>query len=236
MRKFIVIFLFAAALGLLFYKYGFRELLTPGAVKKVRGPRLEELRKNAEKAEKDFKKHLESADRVGTAYERLGRTYLKNRNWTPAIQSFQKAVEYGQSGARVHYSLGVAYANRAQDLSDKKDVKEAEKHYRRAMEKNPDFHDAEYGLAILKFYTEDERREGIRILSGLVSRQPDYFRGRFALARFYYEDSRPDMALSVYESLYSDLEASPDSPKIREYRKQCKENISRLMMELSGRK
>ncbi len=234
MKKYLIPVILVLGLGLAILKYG-KNLLIPGAVQKVRQSSVEILKKNAEDAENLYKKQLDSADKAGRAYLKLGRKYIENKNWTPGINSLKKAVEYGSSGARVHYLLGVAYANRGNELSDEKDITLAENHYRRAIAINDKMLDARYGLSILYFYVKKDYEKAIELAKEIINRDKNYYRARFALARFYYEKEEPAKSLSVYEDLYSDLSSKQDSPKIDELRKKCKENISRLMLEMAGK-
>lgn len=72
------------------------------------------------------------------------------------------------------------------------------------------------------------------MMEQIVARSRTYYRAHFALGKLYYEQGKPEKALSVYESLYSELEKkSGDSDLIKEYREQCAENIRQLMKELS---
>ena len=237
MKKLLFVLLLISAFLVTGYFYGFKNLFTPTVVKKVKGTKIEKLKKEAVLAEKEFMENIASstkAERAGYSYEKLGESYLKNKDWTPAVESLEKAIEYGRSGARVHYSLGVAYANRARDLDDKEDIKKAESHYKRAVEKNPAMIDASYGLAILTYYLKKDREAAIGMAKSIVAADPTYYNGRFALARMYYENGDPAASLSVYEDLYDALSKEEDSPTIREYRENCRDNITRLMAELSG--
>lgn len=221
------------------YFYGFKNLFIPSVIKKVKGPRIEALKKEALLAEDEFKKNLSSADRAekaGYSYEKLGESYLQNKDWTPAIESLEKAVEYGRSGARVHHALGVAYANRGKDLGNDEDINKAEVHYKRAIEKNPRMMDSVYGLAVLNFYVKNDRETAISLLKSIRVADPKYYDASFALAKMYYENGDPAASLAAYEELYAVLSKEKESPRIKEYRNNCKENITRLMMELSGSK
>ena len=111
---------------------------------------------------------------------------------------------------------------------------QAEHHYKKALEVSPAFVDAAYGLALLQFYVQQKREEGIRTLEELSAQRPAFYRGRFALARFYYEAGDTRKSLAVFENLYSSLEEAHSSPNVREYKRLCKENIDRLMQEMSA--
>jgi len=233
MKKLILPLIIILSIGLTGYFFGFDTLFLPGAVKKVRQGRVEVLQKEADDAERRFKDHLESSEKAGNAYEKLGKKLLKRKDWTPAIKALSKAIGYGSGGARTHYMLGQAYANRAQELSSKKDTGMALFHYNRALEKNKNLIDAEYGIAILYFYLKKDPQEAIKRLEILVRKEPDFFQGRFALGNFRYSVGNPARALAIYESLYSDLEKKPDSPVMDQMKKNCKENISRIQLELT---
>jgi tetratricopeptide (TPR) repeat protein len=233
MKKIIIGILFISAISLGIYKYGVENLFTPGAVKRVREKTIERLIKDTKEAEGRYKNQLEKADKVGKSYEKLGRKYLQNKNWTPGIEALNRAVEYGSSGARVHYLLGAAYANRGKELGSKDDINKAEVHYKRAIELNDKMNSARYGLGILAFYLKKETDKGIMIMKSIIRRDREYYSARFALGRFYYETGKKNRSLAVYEDLYSDLQKKKDSPLMKEYRKKTKKNISRIMMELS---
>ncbi len=236
MYRFLFALFIVLFVGLLIWKVGFRDLFIPEAVKTVRSDQVTTLRKEAKKAEEEFKKEIETAERVGEAYEKLGGKYMELHDWTPAIEALEKAVAYGRSGFLAHHNLAVAYANRGRVLMKSGDIRKAEKHYEISIEKNPDFYDSRYGLAILKFYLTNEKEEAVDLLQVIISEKKTYFPARFALARVHYEQNRPERALAEYESLYSDLMSQPDSPLMKEYRENCKKNISRLMMELSRKR
>ncbi len=174
------------------------------------------------------------SDRLGQVYYDLGMKYVEDGNWDQAIQSFEKSMEYGKKSAAVQYYTAVSYANRGKQLEREEDIRRAEHHYRQAIGINPDYLDAHYGLAILVYYEKGDTATGTKMMEQIVVRSRTYYRAHFALGRLYYEQGKPEKALSVYESLYSELEKkSGDSDLIREYREQCAENIRQLMKELS---
>lgn len=236
MKKILLILLVASILMFLGLKFGFKELLIPGAVKKVQAPDIEEMQKEADDSAKRYRSQLESAEKVKTNYEKLGRKYADRGSWTPAIECFTIALGYGSVSADIHYRLGASYANRAKETGSKDDIKMAESHYSKAISRNPEFVSAQYGLGLLVFYLKKDQAKGIEIMKELTARKPDFFDGRFALGRFYYENGEPARALSVYESLYAALQNKKDSNITQEMRDNCKANITRIMSELQTQK
>jgi len=232
--KIIIPVILASIIGIYIYNYGIGELFTLGAVKQVRVQGVEALEREVEINEKKFWDKMQSMEQVGESYKKLGIKYTEMKSWTPAIDTLTKAIEHGQSGAHVHYWLGIAYANRGNELKNKSDIDKAEASYKRALEKIPSFINAEYGLALLYFYLKDDRAEGIQMMNDIVRKKPDYFDAHFALGRFYYEAGDKRKSLSVYQSLYSLLDARKESPHTAELKKKCSENITQLMLELKS--
>jgi len=170
---------------------------------------------------------------LGDLYNQLGTKYLESKTWDPAIDAFIKAIKYGKSSSEVHYSLGLAYANRGKDAGGSDDFETAENQYRRALEISPDNKRASYALAILLFYKKNEKDRALTIMETVAANNKKFYDSRFALARFYYEMDMPERSLRTYEDLYSDLQKLPDSDVSREYKNAAKENIGTLMQELS---
>lgn len=135
MKKFILPVIIVGTIAVVGYFFGFDTLFLPGAVKKVRSENVEGLKQKADEAEKRFKDHVESAEKAGNAFEKLGKKLLQKKDWTPAIASLEKAISYGSGGARAHFMLGQAYANRANEIPSKKDVDKSLFHYRRPCRK-----------------------------------------------------------------------------------------------------
>ena len=230
--KLIIPAVLVAIIGIYIYNYGISELFTLGAVKQVRVQGIEALEREVEINEKKFWDKMQSMEQVGESYKKLGIKYAEMKSWTPAIDTLTKAIEHGQSGAYVHYWLGIAYANRGNELKNKSDIDKAEASYKRALERIPSLTNAEYGLALLYFYPKDDRAKGIQMMNDIVRKKPDYYDAHFALGRFYYETGDKRKSLSVYQNLYSLLDARRESPQALELKKKCSENITQLMLEL----
>jgi tetratricopeptide (TPR) repeat protein len=225
MKKYILSILIILATIFMIYKYGVTRLFTPGAVQKVKGYSIEEMKKRAYESEKN----KGDADKTGRLFFKLGVKYLGNKNWTPAVNSLKKAIGYGESGARVHHSLAMAYANRGNALSSKKDLNKALDHYTKSIEINPKLNDSIYGMGILLFYKLNKKEDGIINMKKIIDNDPIYYRARFALGRFYFETKKYKRSLDTYQELYAILETKKDSKVINSYKENCKNNISQLM-------
>jgi len=230
--KIIIPVILVSMIGIYIYNYGIAELFTLGAVKQVRVQGIEEIEREVKINEKKFWDKMESMEKVGESYKKLGIKYAEMKSWTPAIDTLTKAIEHGQSGAYVHYWLAIAYANRGNELKNKNDIDKAEASYKRALERIPSLTNAEYGLALLYFYLKEDREKGVQMMNDLVRKKPDYYDAHFALGRFLYETGDKRKSLSVYQNLYSLLDSKKESFQVTELKKKCSENITQLMLEL----
>lgn len=175
----------------------------------------------------------EVVNKIGVLYQNLGGKYNEKGAWDPAIDALQKALGYGRSTPLVHYQLAIAYANRGTQLENKDDIDKGQMHYEKALQIDPNFIEAKYGLAILLFYQKDNsRKKAVQLMEEIAKQKPTFYRARFALGRFYYENKDLNKSLSVYQDLYTDLEKM-DSPLAKEYKQACKENIQRITTELT---
>ena len=236
-KKALVLILIIAAIVLFGMKYGCRDFWIPGVIQTINKSiesKVDEAKEETEKLEKGYLKQIESAEKVGTSYERLGRLYAEQGNWTPAIDALTKALQYGNTKPEIHFLLGGSYANRGKETNNKNDIDLGEKHYNQALEKNPSMYRARYGLGMLNFYLKDNKQKGIEIMREIIKERRDSYEARFALGLFYYETREVSRALSVYEDLHSDLKKLPDSPDIKAMMENCQANITRIMAELAS--
>ncbi len=202
--------------------------------RQYRGPGISELLVTIADQERRVKSGDESPDKLALSYQKLGEKYLENGMFDASIETFSKALALGRENPLVHYSLGVAYANRAKDGKAIADIEKSEFHYRKALAINPSYKSAAYGLAILLFYVKDEKDEGIKMLESLVEGRKSMYHERMALGRLYYDAGRYSTALSHYQTLCADLDAARDNPLISEYRKACRDNAHKLMESISS--
>lgn len=234
MRKLIGLIIILIIGGSVYYTvtHGWKNLFIPDAVKKVKAKPIENLLENALEAEKEIKDNPKSVSKAASAYEKLGKRYVDRKEWTPAIKYLKKAIEYGSGSAHVHYSMALAYGNRGAELQEKKDYLKAEYHYKRAIEVDSKSYDSIYGLAILYFYKLDKKEDAFRKVEYIIKMKPSYYRAKFALARFYYEEEKYSKSLWIYRELHDELKSKPGSRQVKEYILKCDENITRLQTEL----
>lgn len=183
--------------------------------------------------EKEQIKDVATTNRLAEQYALLGRIFLEKKLWNQSIDCYLNSEKYGGNGAPVMYALALAYANRGFENSSEDDFAKAEEYYRKSLNKEPGYDDAMYGLGVLMYYHRNNKEEGLKLISELAMKNPAHYPARFALARFYYENNELQRSLQEYQQLQQDLDRLPASAAINEYRKNCSDNISRIITELS---
>ena len=234
MKKIFIPALIFTIIGFSVYKYGVRRLFTPSAVQRVRAETIENLNKEIIVTEKKYKEKLVTAEKVALLYKRLGKKLVYRKNWTPAVNAFKKAIEFGSSGSKVHHLLAVAYANRGRALSSSSDINKAINHYKIALSINNKILDTYYGLAMLYYYQKDLSK-AMGLLKKIIIMDSKFYSARFALGFILHEEGKYSQSLSIYEELLSDLEKRRDSSVMKQYKESCRNNISQLMQEIKNR-
>lgn len=197
---------------------------------------IEDLKDKIAAMEKEKIKDTRTMASLANNYSRLGTIYIEKRLWDPAIENYLKSMKYGKDTPGVYYSIGLAYGNRGSERNSSEDIDKAEFYYKKAIAMQDNYYDAQNALAILLFYHKDQKDKALAMIEEVVGRNKKNYMARFTLGRFLYEMDKLPRALSVYEDLNADLEKLPPSGIIDEYKKNCKDNIQRIMMEVGGKK
>jgi tetratricopeptide (TPR) repeat protein len=198
--------------------------------------RLKQAQEKIAELEKNKVKDTKTIESMANWYSTLGTIYMEKRLWDLAIENYMKGLQHGKDTPGVYYSIGLAYANRGSERDNSEDIDKAEFYYKKAIEMQDNYYDAQNALAILLFYHKGEKDKAISTIQEVVARNKKNYIARFTLGRFYYETGQLPKSLSVYEDLSSDLDKLPPSEIIEGYKKNCKENIQRIMSEINKQK
>ncbi len=229
--KVIIAFFLAAAVVVLaarFFNIGLIREYTVNADRNI-----EELKDRIAELEKEKIKDSRTMASLANNYSRLGTIYVEKRLWDPAIECYLKSMKYGKDTAGLYYSTGLAYGNRGAERDSREDIDKAEHYYRKAIAMQDNYADAQNALAILLFFQKNEKENALSLIEEVVGRNRKNYMARFTQARFYYEMDKLPRALSIYEDLNADLEKLPPSQIIDEYKKNTRDNIQRIMMEVN---
>jgi tetratricopeptide (TPR) repeat protein len=198
--------------------------------------RIAEIKAIIADIEEDKLRDTQSLRRLGEQYSNLGGIYLQKSLWDQAVEAYEKSIQNGRKTHGVLYSLGIAYGNLGRERDSADDIDKSESYLKKAIDMKDNFYEAQNALAILLFYHKDKKDEALGIMEEVTSKNPKYYIGRFTLGRFYYEKGALDKSLQVYEDLNAEMEKLPTSGIMNAYKNQCRENIQRIMGEMTERK
>lgn len=196
---------------------------------------IDELKQQAEKYESLLGEKIETSDKLANVYESLGFQYIYRRNWTLAIEAFEKAIGYGNQKDTVYSKLAAAYANKGEQLNSNEDLNKAEHFYKKAISKNSGNIDARYGLGLLYYYAIDKKDAGLKIIKQITVETPTFYPARFALGRMFYEEGYKTQSLAVYQLIISDLNGEKETSLVKEYKKNASKNIDILISQGVGK-
>jgi Tfp pilus assembly protein PilF len=127
------------------------------------------------------------------ARNNLGSTYILQGNWDAAIACLMELTG-NLLYATPHfplYNIGWAYYN-------KKDYKQAETYLRQALEIEPDYARALWGLA-LTYSAKGNTDAAIEQREKAVQKEPKFAQAHLDLGRIYEKKGRKDQAMTSYE-------------------------------------
>jgi len=198
---------------------------------------IEELEEAIKKYQNRIEDVLNADIRIGMWYKILATRYLDNKMYGKALDTFRTAIEYYPTNQNLYYYVGVCAGYMAKSALDfeasgsraERDryLALAESAYLRAIELEPRYIRALYGLSILYIFELDMPEKAIphlEIVTGNESRDAD---SRFMLARAYYATGRLEDAVSVYDDI---LRISKDEKT----RASATENKARVLEEFHG--
>lgn len=150
-----------------------------------------------------FKKALALKPDYAPARNNLGSAYLLQNNWDAAIACLMPLtgnLVYGTPHFPL-YNIGWAYYN-------KRDYKLAETYFREALDTQPDFARARWGLG-LTYSANGNTDAALEQLEKAVQKEPEFAQALFDLGNLYQIKGRRDKAIESYQRVISLV---PDSP------------------------
>jgi len=156
-----------------------------------------------------------ASSQVGIWYKMLAVRYLDNKMYGEALKNFQNAIKFHPTNQNLFYYVGLCAgymakasldynATGASSTTEKYNyLKLAESAYLRAIELEPKYGRALYGLGILYVFELDQSEKAIPHLEKLLSFDTRNFDAMFVLARAYYMQREFDKAASLYDKIAS---------------------------------
>ncbi|HNQ96913.1 MAG TPA: tetratricopeptide repeat protein [Treponemataceae bacterium] len=174
---------------------------------------IEELEDAIKKYQHRIEDVLNADIRIGMWYKILATRYLDNGMHAKALENFQTAIQYYPTNQNLYYYVGVCAGYMAKSALDFEATgtsskssnyyQLAESAYVRAIELEPRYVRALYGLSVLYVFELDRPADAIphlQLVAEIETRNTDV---RFILARAMYMTGDIEGAVAAYDSILS---------------------------------
>lgn len=154
---------------------------------------------------------INAENRIGMWYKILAIRYLDGGLYGKALENFRMAIEYYPTNQNLYYYVGVCagyLAKASLDFDATGSTSERDRYYRlaesaylRAIELEPRYVRALYGLSILYVFELDEAAKAIPHLELIMDIETADINAMFVLARAYYSTGDIDRSVAMYDAI-----------------------------------
>jgi len=181
---------------------------------KIQNPStIDELKQAIKKFERRAEDLIATNEQLGVWYKILATRYLDEQMYAEALDALQNAIHYYPANQNLFYYVGVSagyLANASLDFRATGSNSERERYlllaesgYLRAIELEPRFARALYGLGVLYTFEMNQPAKAIPLLEELLTIEKKHTDGMMVLARAYYMVYDFDSALAMYDKIIS---------------------------------
>lgn len=178
--------------------------------------RIRELEALVEEYGEIVAERIEAAFQQADALKLLAQEYMRQELYGPALDALEEAITIQPRNQVLHYLAGVAagYLGDAQARSDRRRdfLARAERSYQIAIDIDPNYIDARYGLAVLYVFELGEPVQALPHLNRVLERNEEHVPSLFVLGRAHVELGNIDDAINAYERI---IETAPDAESRR---------------------
>ncbi len=198
---------------------------------KLSQKRIEEIKKGIKKYQKEVEKKVEATGQIGIYYKMLAVRYMEAEMYLEAYESLKEALAIYPENPILFYLSGINAARLYKSGVEKEEkdlwLEKAEALYRRALELDPVYVDALYGLAVFLTFEKTELEETVSLLNKILSLEKKNIEAMFLLGNVYYRLGHLEEAIETYDRIAATTGAA-------ERRKEAKANKKRIVEELYG--
>lgn len=188
--------------------------------------RVQELRTLIERYEQQVADAIAALTGKADALKLLAQEYTRQELYGPALDALEEAIRIQPRNHVLHYLAGVSagFLGKSQARPDLQAdyYSRAERSYELAVEIEPDYIDARYGLAVLYVFEMGEPVKALPHLRHVLEISSGHVPSLFVLARAHVALGNIDEAITAYERI---IEVAPD----RESRQRAERNRELLL-------
>jgi len=193
--------------------------------------RIEEIEEAIRRYRKEVERTVDATGEVGIYYKMLAVEYMRGGMYGTAYDALRQAIDIHPENPILFFYSAVCAAriSRAQVLAEDRQrwLERSVNLYRRAIDLDPGYADALYGLSVLYVFELQRPEEAEALLETMLIVESKEIEGRFLLAGVYYRLGKLEQALELYKEIESLSE-------VEQKRQEARENGRRIEEELYG--
>lgn len=193
--------------------------------------RIAEIKSAIKSYQEEVDKKVKASEQLGIYYKMLAVRYMDGGMYEQAYKNLQEAIEIYPENPILFYLSGVSAArvakSRIETAPRQEWLERSEDFYLHALELDPIYIQALYGLAVLLVFELNRPGEAEPYLLRILMREKQNTDAMFLLANVYYRSGRLEDALEVYGNII-------ETTKIEERARQAVENKKKIEEELHG--
>ncbi|MCR4939128.1 MAG: tetratricopeptide repeat protein [Treponemataceae bacterium] len=172
---------------------------------------IDELKEAIQKYEERVEDIIQADAQTGIWWKILATRYMDKEMYGEALDAFRNAVSYYPANQNLYYWIGVCagYMSKASldfdatgtNSKQTEYLSLSESAYKRALELEPTYARALYGLGVLYTFELDQSDKAIPLLQKLLTIDTKNIDGMFVLARAYYMNYDFQAAIDMYDEI-----------------------------------
>ena len=171
----------------------------------VSDARIEELKEGIRKFSAEVESHVKAADNLGQYYKMLGMAYMEREMYELAFDAFVEALEIKPTDPYLLTQAAIAKGWSAKYAVDGRLRNEylqiAERYYQKALQADPGYEEALYGVSVLYIYELEQPLEAESYLKRLLEDESRHVEAMFLLARVYVVKGEYRKAVDLYRKI-----------------------------------
>jgi tetratricopeptide (TPR) repeat protein len=195
----------------------------------VSSQRIAEIEEAIGRYRKEVERTVDATGQVGIYYKMLAIEYMRGGMYGAAYDALKQAIDIHPENPILYYYSAVCAAqmSKAQVLTEDRGqwLERSVTLYRRAIDLDPGYAHALYGLSILYVFELERPEEAEALLETLLTVESKEIEGRFLLAGVYYRLGKLEQALELYKEIESLSEVEQKRQEARDNRKRIEDEL-----------